>query len=135
MSFAINLRTHDGKHFPLTAEEYAVLADGAMWHRLDWLPSGDSGFVSGEPPTRRESLMRQLRRAVPTFRATPAGQLSRRKVRCLSKLTEVLLREHGETSMSNVRSALLTEYRLQELRAWLAETRGGLTIRTRETEA
>ena len=80
---------------------------------LDWMPDGDNGYVSGEPPDTELDEDEEINDDLPPERVSAVH------VTKLSWLVALLHEEVGQTTDSSSAEKAISSPRLKELYAWL----------------
>ena len=114
VSQVISFRASNRDSFGLSDHEYVYLTTTALRVGLDWMPGGDNGYISGEPPGTLPE---------PENTDLAPGEMTARHVEKLSALIRVVLERRQSGDALSAREEHFTSQRLTELAHWLSGAR------------
>ena len=113
----ISLQASNQDLFRLSDHEYVYLTTSGLRLGLDWMPDGDNGYVSGEPPDTELDEDEEISDDL------PPESVSASRVAKLAQLVAVLLEEIGQTTNSSSAEKAISSPRLQALAGWLQDAK------------
>lgn len=114
VSQVISFRSSNQDPFGLSDHEYVYLTTTALRVGLDWMPGGDNGYISGEPPGTLPE---------PEDSDLAPGEMTVRHIEKLSALIRMVLERRQSGDALSAREEHFTAQRLTELAHWLTGAR------------
>lgn len=113
VSRVLSFQAKNQDSFRLSDDEYVYLTTSGLRLGLDWMPDGDNGYVSGEPPGTFPKLGNQEDAGVP-------GELPLENVLKLAALVRGIIDQRESTKAKPNQDKHITTQRLRELAVWLS---------------